>query len=209
VGVGQLGAIASSGNVQWFASDLATDTTVLFEGETFTVSDLTIDTTYYVAAIDGTCVSSARTPVTITVDTTTPDFDVAQDTYVLCKSIGSATLETINPQSNNYIYEWYREGEELLENSGSITVTSPGIYSVKSISTTGCESIEKTIRVVESEKASVTIDDIIILDDSDNNSIEILTLNLGIGDYEFSLDDEFGIYNDNPSIENIDTGMHT
>ena len=209
VGVGQLGAIASSGNVQWFATDLVTDTTVLFEGSPFTVSNLTTDTTYYVAAIDGTCVSSARTPVTITVDTTTPKFDVAQDTYVLCKSIGSVTLATINPQSNDYIYEWHREGEVLLENSGSISVTSPGIYSVKSISSTGCESIEKSIRVVESEEAGITIDDIIIVDDSDNNSIEILTLNLGIGDYEFSLDDEFGIYNNDPFIQNIATGIHT
>ncbi|ARV06747.1 hypothetical protein BTO04_08615 [Polaribacter sp. SA4-10] len=209
VGVGQLGAIASSGNVQWFATGLATDTTVLFEGETFTVSDLTIDTTYYVAAIDDTCVSSERIPVTITLDTTTPKFDLAQDTYVLCKSIGSVTLATINPQSNDYIYEWYREGEVLLENSGAISVTSPGIYSVKSISLTGCQSIEKSIIVTESEEPTITKDDIIIVDDSDNNSIEVLTLNLGIGDYEFSLDDEFGIYDNNAFIQNIATGMHT
>src|SRR5690606_19508552 len=44
---------------------------------------------------------------------------------------------------------------------------------------------------------------------SKNNSITIDTSNLGIGDYEFALDDSAGPYQDAPVFNNVAAGAHT
>jgi hypothetical protein len=53
--------------------------------------------------------------------------------------------------------------------------------------------------------------DITIIDDSTNNSIAIdnQNNNLGIGDYEFTLDDSFGTYQDEPNFDFVASGLHT
>ena len=63
--------------------------------------------------------------------------------------------------------------------------------------------------VSDSEKATITINDVIITDDSNNNSIQIANSNLGNGVYEFALDDEFGPYKDDGFFQNLSTGIHT
>ena len=65
--------------------------------------------------------------------------------------------------------------------------------------------------VTESKIAQVSEADIFIIDDSDNNSIKINkeNNNLGIGDYEFSLNDETGFYQDEPFFEQVPAGIHT
>ena len=63
--------------------------------------------------------------------------------------------------------------------------------------------------VKESEKSNLTKDDIIILDDSTNNSIEVVNLDLGDGDYEFSIDNINGPYTNDGFFQNIESGIHT
>ena len=201
-----LSAEASAGIVNWF--ETATSTTPIFTGNDFTTPNLVTTTSYFVEANNSDCESIDRTEVIAVVDSTVPDFDLLQNVFILCEDLGSVTLETINPQ-DNYSYVWKNEGTVIAGNSETITVTSSGLYSVLAISEAGCESLEQTILVRESEKATITKDDVIITDDSDNNSIQVANPNLGNGDYEYAIDDEFGIYKNEGFFQNLSTGMHT
>ena len=192
----------------------ATNQTLILDGSgegTVTVATPIADTTIQLDSINiGSC-STVVTNTSMVTLTTTPDFDLAQNTYILCKDIGTITLKTLNPLENNYTYEWKRDGTTLLGVLDSIVTNSPGNYTVKAFSITGsgCESSEKSIEVIGSEEATITNNDVIIVDDSNNNSLQILTSNIGIGDYEFTLDDASGSYTDTSFFENIATGMHT
>ena len=201
-----LSAEASAGIVNWF--ETATSTTPIFTGNDFTTPNLVATTSYFVEANNSDCESIDRTEVIAVVDNTVPDFDLLQNVFILCEDLGSVTLETINAQ-DNYSYVWKNEGTIIAGNLNTITVTSSGNYSVLAISEAGCESLEQTIVVRESEKATITKDDVIITDDSDNNSIQVANPNLGNGDYEYAIDDEFGIYKNEGFFQNLSTGMHT
>ena len=205
-GVATLNANASEGQILWF--DSLTDTIPIFIGTSFETPILTASTTYYVVANNSNCESLSRTPVNAIVNDIVPEFDLFQDTYALCLGSGSIDLETINPQGN-YSYIWKKDGEIIGGSFSMNTINSSGIYSVSAVSSAGCESQEKIIRVRESEIANLTKGDILINENSNNNSLQIMNLNLGIGDYEFALDDEFGTYQNEGTFNNISTGMHT
>jgi gliding motility-associated-like protein len=53
------------------------------------------------------------------------------------------------------------------------------------------------------------LNDIKVVDNSDNNSITINTANLEAGDYEFALDDQFSFYQNEPYFKNVKAGIHT
>ena len=203
-GTATLSATASAGDVNWFDEN----GDFLKLGNSFQTPILNTTTTYYVEANNSGCSSISRTAVTANVDASAPKFTLAQDVYVLCNDIGSVVLETINPLGS-YSYVWKKEGAIISGDVSSIAINEKGNYSVKAISLAGCESIEKNILVKNSAKATITTADVFIIDDSDNNSIEVINNNLGIGDYEFSLDDEFGIYKSSGLFQNIATGVHT
>lgn len=63
--------------------------------------------------------------------------------------------------------------------------------------------------VTDSEIATITKDDVIIIDAAANNSIQVANQNLGIGNYEFAIDDEFGTYNDVGFFQYLSPGIHT
>ncbi len=201
-----LSAEASAGDVYWY--DSASSTTPIFIGDNYETPNLTTTTSFFVEANNSGCVSLNRTEVIARVDNTVPEFDLVQDVYVLCEDIGSIDLETTNAQGS-YTYVWQKDGALLTGDLASITINSSGTYTVIGRSAAGCESLTKTILVTNSEKASITKDDILIIDDSDNNSIEVITKDLGIGNYEFAIDDEFGVYKQEGIFNNISTGMHT
>lgn len=200
-----LSATASSGSVFWY--ETATSTTPIFTGEDFITSVLTRTTSYFVEASRFNCTSSVRTEVIATLDNTIPSFNIEKDKYVLCNDIGTVTLKTINAL-DNYNYVWTRSGAVFPGSSAEISTNQKGEYTVKAISKAGCESSVQTIVVENSEIANITKEDILIIDDAVNNSIRVVNDNLGIGDYEFSLDNEFGDFKEIGFFENISTGMH-
>jgi gliding motility-associated-like protein len=66
--------------------------------------------------------------------------------------------------------------------------------------------------VNESIIATITDQDVTIVDDSDNNSITIDPTNLGIGDYQYALIDENNLqtaFQDIPVFENLTGGFYT
>lgn len=205
-GIATLSATASEGQVFWY--DSLTSLTPIFIGNTFQTGILSSSVTYYVAANRDNCETASRTPVNAIVDDTIPQFDLVENDYVLCDDIGSVVLETKNPQGN-YTYIWRNETTLFEEKTPTISVISEGNYSVVAISEAGCTSEEKFISVRNSEIATITKDDVIITEDSTNNSIQVANQNLGIGIYEFAIDDEFGTYNNVGFFQNLSPGIHT
>lgn len=205
-GSATLSATASVGQINWYTSQ--TSTTPIFIGNSFTTPVLNATTTYYLEANNANCNATTRTEITAVVDAREPKFDVMQNTYVLCNDIGSVILETTNEQAT-YSYVWKKDGEIIPGNTGSNTVSSIGNYTVTAISAAGCTSEEKAIVVINSEIANLTKNDFIIVEDASNNSIYVNNPNLGIGNYEFALDDELGIYRNVGFFEHIATGIHT
>ena len=120
------------------------------------------------------------------------------------------TLTTFNPKGN-YTYEWKDDSGQVVSDLPYAEVVSGGNYTVVATSSSfGCESFPVSFTVVESAIANIGLDDITIVELSDNNSITINNdnNNLGIGDYEFALDDINGPYQDQPYFDRVGAGSH-
>ena len=140
-----------------------------------------------------------------------PDF-IVETPQIVCSSNPnfSIDLEPIPLDNEDYSYEWFYEDGLLLSTDLTLTVSTPGTYTIKLTNdVTGCFR-SKDIFVNASEIATITLEDIIINDLSDNNSIEIIVSNnnLGLGNYEFALGNEF-FFQDEPFFDNIPPGIHT
>lgn len=104
---------------------------------------------------------------------------------------------------SDYSYQWSLDGNVLPgETNYSITVNTGGFYAVNVTNSFGC-SRTKTIEVVASDIAA--IQNIEIIDLVDSNTVEVIVT--GTGDYQYSLDDEFG-YQDSNFFNNVPMGIH-
>lgn len=128
-------------------------------------------------------------------------------TDILCFDGDSVLLEVENPNSS-YSYNWFNSNNEIIGVGDSITVSLAGNYSVVAISPENCESNPESITVEASAIATINSQDIIVTELLNSNSIEIVTSNLGIGDYEFSLFD-FSSYQDEPIFYDIPAGEYS
>ncbi len=132
---------------------------------------------------------------------------------IVCSSNPSFTV-TLDPLEKNpserFDYKWVYNGA-ILSVAPTLTVSNPGTYFITLTKTDGTNcSKTKEIVVSSSEKAIINLKDITIVDDSDNNTITInnASNNLGRGDYEFALDDDFSFQN-SPVFEHVPAGIHT
>ena len=136
-----------------------------------------------------------------------PEFTVTDPQYICLNQLPNrVTLQAEDPEGN-YTYEWRDSAGVLLSSSSTaseFTAITLGDYFVTAITTNNCTR-EKKITVVNSNIA--TVETVTIVDDSDNNTITIEVS--GVGDYEFSLDDVNGSYQDQNHFENVFAGIHT
>jgi gliding motility-associated-like protein len=136
-----------------------------------------------------------------------PEFEL-DTSAIYCQNLNPITISTFN-EKGNYTYEWYNPNGNLISTSESVSISSEGIYTVYATSSDLCESFPKTIEIIPSIIATISPNDITVIDDTTNNSITINTTNLGIGDYEFSLDEISGVYQNEPVFTNVAPGIHT
>lgn len=127
---------------------------------------------------------------------------------LICTNIPSLT-KTINAgvlnssEINSFSYQWYLNGNILTgETNYSLTVNTEGIYTVVVKNIHNCTQT-RTITVIASNIA--TIENIIINDLSDNNSV-IVNVS-GSGEYEYSLDGEN--YQTSNMFNNVEPGIYT
>lgn len=142
-----------------------------------------------------------------------PDFSI-KTPQIVCSSdpTFTVTLDPLELDQNQYTYEWIYEDGAFLSSDPTLTVSTPGTYTITLTKTDGSNcSRSRDVFVNASELATITQEDVIIQDISNNNTITINVdnNNLGLGDYEFALNDEFGIYQDEPYFENVPAGIHT
>ena len=138
-----------------------------------------------------------------------PEFEV-DNSEIYCLDNQPITLTTFNP-NGNYNYEWKDADGQVVSNLDYAEVVSGGSYTVVATSGFGCESFPVVFTVVESAIAEINIDDVTIVELSNNNSITINNENnnLGIGDYEFALDNSEGPYRNEPFFDGVGAGEHT
>ncbi|MHB1145980.1 MAG: T9SS type B sorting domain-containing protein [Lutibacter sp.] len=136
-----------------------------------------------------------------------PQFEV-DPTAIVCLNLPPIILETFNPQGN-YSYEWTDAGGTMISSNSFAEISSAGIYTVIATSVLNCESFPKTVTVTASDIATITMNDITVVDDSDKNSITVNNTNLGAGDYEFALDAPFGPFYDETYFKNLSPGIYT
>ncbi len=136
-----------------------------------------------------------------------PQFDV-KSTYIKCKGSPPITIQTYNAQGS-YSYQWEDENGNIISNQSIASINNPGIYTVVAYSNQNCSSAPRTVTVIESEPAQITLDNIDVIENSDNNSISIIDQNLlGNGDYEFALDSRNGPFQDESTFSGINAGIH-
>jgi len=117
-------------------------------------------------------------------------------------------------------YQWYFNNNSIYGATNSFyEANAEGVYKIEVshsyennladfLDDTNCTGYN-SFKIIESNPPIIQINDITIQDDSNNNSISIATNNLGIGDYEFAIDNEFDNYQDEPFFNNVAPGIHT
>lgn len=136
----------------------------------------------------------------------TPKID-QEETVIICLPDTQASIDAgilDGTPTTNYSYQWFFNNAIISgETNYTLTVNTPGIYSVIVTNTFSC-SKTRTITVVGSEIA--TIQGIDVVDLADINSI--LVNITGSGLYEFALDDVNGPYQESNFFPNVPIGFH-
>jgi len=134
-----LGATASAGTLNWYATTVST--TSLGTGTSFTTPSISSNTTYYVSATNNGC-TSARTAVTATINSTiAPSVSVSASQTTICS--GSSVTFTATPTNGGTApsYQWRRNGTNVGTNSATFTtsaISSGDVFTVVLTSNDAC-----------------------------------------------------------------------
>ncbi|MFD2101584.1 T9SS type B sorting domain-containing protein [Flagellimonas iocasae] len=137
-----------------------------------------------------------------------PSFEV-KEKYVFCS--GDEVQVTPINADGNHQYIWYNAQNEIVGNDTQITISEIGDYRVEAVSVNGCHSEQKNFEVRESGPPMLSSQFVKVDYVGDSGTISILHEDgeLGLGDYEFSLDNPFGPEQDEGFFSNVEAGVHT
>ena len=140
-----------------------------------------------------------------------PEFEL-DETGAICLNNLPKTFSIYNPKGI-YTYEWFDETGNVVSQQPTADIFYENVYTVIATATSdlGCESFLKKINITEFNIADIGPEDVQVTDNSDNNTLTIITANenLGIGEYEFSLDEPTGPFQDSPIFTGVSPGEHT
>ncbi|MDP3680561.1 MAG: choice-of-anchor L domain-containing protein [Flavobacterium sp.] len=134
----------------------------------------------------------AITPITLVVNTFDPP-NFQDETFVLCEA--SSINLTVNSGFSSYFWN-------TGATSNTITVNTPGDYSVTVTSFDGCQKTKKYL-VAVSGIATITG---VTVNDFERNENSISIEYTGIGDYEFSIDGSY--FQDSPMFNGVAPGEY-
>jgi gliding motility-associated-like protein len=167
----------------------------------------------FISKINGNCVAEQTIAFQVN---SLPFFERIEDVKSVCTNLDPVTIGVASKDSRTYTYTWTRNGTAFAPNiagiDSSILIGLGGEYIVTATTTDGTNcSKTMTIQIKESSIANLLQKDIVIkdLNPGPNNTITVLTETLGIGDYEYALDDITGPYQDIPVFEKVRPGSHT
>ena len=145
-----------------------------------------------------------------------PLFERADNTSIVCLNLDPIPIGVKSSDSRTYSYTWTRNGTAFPTNiagiDSSILIGLGGEYEVTAKTTDGTNCTRSLkITINESKIATVLRKDIVVKDltEDNNNTITVLTETLGIGDYEYAIDDITGPYQDETLFEKVRPGIHT
>ena len=145
-----------------------------------------------------------------------PLFERADNTSIVCLNLDPIPIGVKSSDSRTYTYSWTRNGTAFPANvsgtDSSILIGLGGEYEVIATTTDGTNCTRSLkITIAESKIATVVRKDIVVKDltKENNNTITILRETLGIGDYEYAIDDISGPYQDEALFEKVRPGIHT
>ena len=176
----------------------------------FTSENNTIDV-YLENPLNGDCITS--TQLNFIVDEL-PAFEV-EESVILCNNIGSVSIGLVSKDQRDYSYSWSFTdvngvSQALYETTSRVSINKAGIYDLTLTTTDGnfCQR-SKSIEVNASNIASVLYQDLIIKDlqYGNVNTLSVATSNLGIGDYEFSVDQDTH-FQDEAEFTDLKPGVH-
>lgn len=105
----------------------------------------------------------------------------------------------------DYTYQWNLNNNPIPGETGyTIQVNTEGIYTVEVTNNLGCTVI-RTIDVIASNAA--TIENMVVVDLVDNNTISVTVTTSSVGNYVYALDDHF--FQTSNYFENVSIGIHT
>ena len=135
----------------------------------------------------------------------TPKIDL-EENIIICLPATDALIDAgilDGTPTSDYQFLWYTNNVPNGFTSPSITVNTPGFYSVDVTNGFGCP-MTRVITVTGSEAATLLSIDVVDLSD-----INTITVNVtGLGDYEFALDDINGPYQSSNLFNNVPMGLH-
>ncbi|WP_242086794.1 T9SS type B sorting domain-containing protein [Aestuariivivens sediminis] len=145
-----------------------------------------------------------------------PEFSIIEE-EIVCTSDPTFTVILTPIQADvteNFDYEWVFEDGTILGNTKNLEVSTPGNYVVTLTHPTTLCSRTKMVSVKASEKATITQNDLTIVDISEHNSVTINNpAGLGAGTYQFALESIDGEiyfpYQDSPIFNNVRAGIYT
>ncbi|SFN86420.1 gliding motility-associated C-terminal domain-containing protein [Bizionia echini] len=108
----------------------------------------------------------------------------------------------VQQNPSDFTYSWDLNGVDLNLNTNQIAINETGIYTVFVTNTNQCTSV-RNIEVLPSNIP--TINDIVVVDASSNNTITVFVS--GEGSYEYALD--FGSFQSSSTFTNVSAGAHT
>jgi gliding motility-associated-like protein len=172
-------------------------------GSTYQNTIANSQTIYTLIELNSSCYSIAEVQLQV-LETPILEEDITQENpiyYCLNSFPETITLNggVLNDIPNNFYYEW-NTGETTM----SIEINEVGTYSVVVTDPNGCSN-SRTIVVSPSNLA--TIDEVIIEDLSNNNSITLIVS--GEGSYEFAIDNINGSFQESNRFDNVSPGFHT
>ncbi len=105
--------------------------------------------------------------------------------------------------TSDYDYIWTKDGIIVGSNSPTLDVNTVGDYTVEVINNSGCSRI-RTITVTASNIATIVSIDVVDLAD-----VNTVTVNAtGPGDYQYSIDEPTGFWQDSNFFNNVPAGEH-
>lgn len=135
-----------------------------------------------------------------------PEFDLIDLQFLCLNELPNPLVIQVENAEGDYTYQWRNaNGDLLVTNKTSILkVKEKGDYFVTAITDNNCERTKK-VTVEVSEIAQVLSVDIV--DVTENNTITIHVN--GVGEYEYSLNDIYGPYQDENYFDGLFGGTHT
>ena len=140
-----------------------------------------------------------------------PDINPTSSTAIyVCTNLPTRfeTLDAgiISGSPFSFAYQWYFNGNPVSNNFESINVNAAGIYTVDVRNAKNCVKT-RTIEVKASSDA--TFKEILIVDGTlDANTVTVNLIN-SIGNYEYSIDNKDGPFQQSNFFDNVDPGIHT